>query len=175
MNILAHTSDHRQLCSDLATISDMDEPMIHKLLADALTQLINGDDLSPATMRQVMLIIMHGKCPEALMGAIITALRIKGESVAEITAAASTMLALADHVKLPQNLHAVDIVGTGGDGANLFNISTAATFVAAAAGVTVAKHGSRGVSTSSGASDLLTQAGVNLTLYRFRLSKKTLK
>ena len=115
-------------------------------------------------MRGVMLAIMQGQCPDAMMGALLTALRMKGESIEEITAAAQVMRELAIKVDLSDVPNVVDIVGTGGDGANLFNVSTAATMVAAVAGCHVAKHGNGGVSGKSGSSDLLQQAGINLAL-----------
>lgn len=146
--------------ADIATLSD-DE--IHAILTDALAKLLKHIDLVDEHMRQVMLIIMTGRCPDALMGAILIALRQKGESIGEISTCASTMLELADKITLA-NPNAVDIVGTGGDGANLFNISTASAFVAAASGVTIAKHGNKGVSTSSGSSDVLSFAGVKLDI-----------
>lgn len=145
---------------DLTTLSDDN---ITRLLTTALAKLLDRQDLSDSEMRQVMHIIMQGRCPDALMGAILIALRQKGESIGEISSCAKTMLELASTITL-DDPNAIDIVGTGGDGANLFNVSTAAAFVAAAAGVTVAKHGNRGVSTSSGSSDLLEQAGVRLDL-----------
>ncbi|WP_375540345.1 anthranilate phosphoribosyltransferase [Moraxella nasovis] len=146
---------------DILNLSD-DE--ISQILTTALDKLLNNIDLDSTLMRQVMLIIMQGRCPDALMGAILVALRIKGETIDEITACASVMIELADKITLPSLDYVVDIVGTGGDGANLFNISTACAFVAAAAGVTIAKHGNRGVSTRSGSSDLLEQAGIALNL-----------
>lgn len=145
---------------DIAALSDDD---IHAILTDALAKLLKHIDLTDTHMRHVMLIIMQGRCPDALMGAILIALREKGESIGEISVCAKTMLELADTLDI-QDKNAVDIVGTGGDGANLFNISTAAALVAAAAGVTIAKHGNRGVSTSSGSSDVLSQAGVQLAI-----------
>lgn len=146
-----------------ANISTLSDEQIHAILTDALAKLLKHIDLTDEHMRQVMLIIMQGRCPDALMGAILIALREKGESINEISICAKTMLELADTITI-NNKNAIDIVGTGGDGANLFNISTAAAFVAAAAGATVAKHGNRGVSTSSGSSDVLTQAGVKLDI-----------
>lgn len=146
--------------TEIAALSDTD---IHFILTDALAKLLKHIDLTDEHMEQVMLIIMQGRCPDALMGAILIALREKGESIGEITSCAKIMLKLADTITINDRC-AVDIVGTGGDGANLFNVSTAAAFVAAAAGVTVAKHGNRGVSTSSGSSDVLSQAGVKLDI-----------
>lgn len=144
-------------------IAQLSDEQISAILTDALAKLLKNIDLTDEHMRQVMLIIMQGRCPDALMGAILIALRQKGESIDEISTCAKTMIELADTVAI-DNPDAVDIVGTGGDGSNLFNISTAASLVAAAAGVTIAKHGNRGVSTSSGSSDLLSQAGVRLDI-----------
>lgn len=153
------------LHSDDLDVYALSDEQISTILSDALAQILSSQDLSYHTMRQVMLIIMHGKCPDALMGAILAGLRLKKESIDEITAAASVMIDLADKITLPSTCaNAVDIVGTGGDGSNLFNVSTASTFVAAAAGVVVAKHGNRGVSSKSGSSDLLEQAGIRLDL-----------
>ncbi|OOR92081.1 anthranilate phosphoribosyltransferase [Moraxella caviae] len=147
--------------ADISTLSD-DE--ISALLSSALNTILDGKDLDEQAMYQLMLIIMQGKCSDAMLGALLAALRMKGESVTEITAAAKAMLSLADTITLPTLENTVDIVGTGGDGANLFNVSTASAFVAASAGAVVAKHGGRGVSSSSGSSDLLEQAGIRLNL-----------
>ena len=146
---------------DIAKLSDDD---IHNVLTGALDKILQRIDLTFTQMRQVMLIIMQGKCSSAMMGAILVGLRMKGESIDEITAAASAMRDLADKVSPASDDYLVDIVGTGGDGANLFNVSTASALVAAAAGARVAKHGNRGVSTTSGSSDLLEQAGISLAL-----------
>lgn len=147
--------------NDMAQLSDEET---HQLLTTALGRIFQHIDLTFDEMYQVMLIIMQGRCSDAMMGAILTGLRMKGESIDEITASASAMRALAANIT-PNNCdYLVDIVGTGGDGANLFNVSTASAFVAAAAGAQVAKHGNRGVSTRSGSSDLLEQAGISLTL-----------
>ncbi|CAM4063237.1 anthranilate phosphoribosyltransferase [Psychrobacter arenosus] len=145
-------------------IQAMSDEQIFRILTTALTHLLERIDLTYEEMRNVMLIIMQGRCSEAMMGAILAALRMKSESIVEITAAASAMRELADIIA-PRDCHyLVDIVGTGGDGANLFNVSTASALVAAAAGAQVAKHGNRGVSTNSGSSDLLEQAGISLGL-----------
>ena len=146
---------------DIAKLSDED---VHSLLASALDRIFQHIDLTFDEMHEVMLIIMQGRCSNAMMGAILTGLRMKGESIDEITAAASAMRALAENIAPQGCNHMVDIVGTGGDGANLFNVSTASALVAAAAGAQVAKHGNRGVSTKSGSSDLLEQAGISLAL-----------
>ena len=99
----------------------------------ALSQLVSGEDLSREAMRGVMMTVMTGEASPAQIGAMLVALRMKGESIDEITGAAEVMRELVTPVEV-QDDHLVDLVGTGGDGANLFNVSTAATFVAAAAG-----------------------------------------
>ena len=153
---------------DITTAIENNQPLTPEqtqlLLTTALDRAINTIDLTYAEMRGVMLAIMQGQCPDAMMGALLTALRMKGESIEEITAAAQVMRELAIKVDLSDVPNVVDIVGTGGDGANLFNVSTAATMVAAVAGCHVAKHGNGGVSGKSGSSDLLQQAGINLAL-----------
>ena len=153
---------------DITTAIENNQPLTQEqtqlLLTTALDHAINTIDLTYAEMRGVMLAIMQGQCPDAMMGALLTALRMKGESIEEITAAAQVMRELAIKVDLSDVPNVVDIVGTGGDGANLFNVSTAATMVAAVAGCHVAKHGNGGVSGKSGSSDLLQQAGINLAL-----------
>ncbi len=145
-------------------IEKLSDEQVHKLLATALDRIFQRIDLTFDEMHQVMLIIMQGRCSSAMMGAILTGLRMKGESIDEITAAAKAMRDLADNIEPKGCNYLVDIVGTGGDGANLFNVSTASALVAAAAGAQVAKHGNRGVSTNSGSSDLLEQAGISLSL-----------
>lgn len=153
---------------DITTAIENNQPLTPEqtqlLLTTALDRAINTIDLTYTEMRGVMLAIMQGQCPDAMMGALLTALRMKGESIEEITAAAQVMRELAIKVDLSDVPNVVDIVGTGGDGANLFNVSTAATMVAAVAGCHVAKHGNGGVSGKSGSSDLLQQAGINLAL-----------
>lgn len=145
-------------------IKAMSDEQIFAMLTSALNHLLERIDLTYEEMRNVMLIIMQGRCGDAMMGAILAALRMKSESITEITAAASAMRELADNITPSNDGYLVDIVGTGGDGANLFNVSTAAALVTAAAGAQVAKHGNRGVSTNSGSSDLLEQAGISLSL-----------
>ncbi|AOS96764.1 Anthranilate phosphoribosyltransferase [Microbulbifer aggregans] len=133
------------------------------LIQEAIAKLVNNEHLSRAEMREVMGQIMRGEADEGQIAGLLVALRIRGETVDEITGAVETMRELAIKVPL-QHENAVDIVGTGGDGANLFNVSSAASFVAAAAGAHVAKHGNRSVSSSSGAADLLERAGIYLEL-----------
>ena len=132
-------------------------------IKQAMATVVEGRNLSQDEMQAVMRQIMTGQCSDAQVGGFLVALRMKGETVAEITAAASVMRELALPVTV-QAENAVDIVGTGGDGANLFNVSSASSFVVAAAGGHVAKHGNRSVSSSSGSADLLETAGIELAL-----------
>ena len=130
-------------------------------LQEALEQWVAGRDISRDAMRAVMTTVMTGEASQAQIGALLVALRMKGEAIEEIAGAAEVMRELVTPVSVAGD-HVIDLVGTGGDGANLFNVSTAATFVAAAAGAQVAKHGNRSVSSSSGSSDVLETLGVNL-------------
>ncbi|GAA6146106.1 anthranilate phosphoribosyltransferase [Thalassolituus maritimus] len=132
-------------------------------IKEALARVVERQDLTTSEMTEVMRQIMTGQCDDAQIGAFLVALRMKSESIDEIVGAVTVMRELATGVKVKAE-NAVDIVGTGGDGANLFNVSTASSFVVAAAGGTVAKHGNRGVSSKSGSADLLEAAGVNLAL-----------
>jgi len=132
-------------------------------MQEAITRVTDGHDLSSSEMASVMNTIMSGEATQAQIGGFLIALRMKGESIEEITGAAQTMRELATRVEI-DNPNIVDIVGTGGDGAKLFNVSTASSFVVAAAGGHVAKHGNRSVSSNSGAADLLETAGVNLNI-----------
>ena len=131
------------------------------LIREALERVVARMDLERAEMREVMRAIMSGECTDAQIGGFLVALRMKGESIDEITAAAEVMRELATPVDVGV-APLVDVVGTGGDGANLFNVSTAAAFVVAAAGGYVAKHGNRGVSSASGSADVLEQLGVRI-------------
>ncbi len=132
-------------------------------IQQALQQLVDGESLSRSDMRDVMTEVMGGGATPAQIGALLIALRIRGETIDEITGAAEVMRRLATRVHVDQT-HLVDLVGTGGDGANLFNVSTAASFVVAAAGGRVAKHGNRSVSSASGSSDVLETLGMPLDL-----------
>ncbi len=120
----------------------------------------NGDSLSQEEATDAFDIIMSGNASPAQIGGFLMALRVRGETVDEITGAATTMRAKALKVRAPEG--AIDIVGTGGDGSGTYNISTAAAIVTAACGVPIAKHGNRNLSSKSGASDVLASLGVNL-------------
>ncbi len=132
-------------------------------LQQAIATVIDGRDLSHDDMKNVMRLIMTGEATAAQIGGFLIGLRMKGETVDEIAAAAKVMRDLAHKVDVSGD-HIVDIVGTGGDGSGTFNISTASCFVVAAAGGKVAKHGNRSISSKSGSADLLEAAGVNLDL-----------
>ncbi|NND80945.1 MAG: anthranilate phosphoribosyltransferase [Gammaproteobacteria bacterium] len=132
-------------------------------IQQAIARVVDGNDLSHDNMQSVMQQIMTGACTDAQIGGLLIALRMKGETVDEISAAAEVMVALAEPVEVAQN-NLIDIVGTGGDGTSTFNVSTAAAFVAAGAGARVAKHGNRSVSSNSGSADVLEAAGANLEL-----------
>ncbi|GGY48243.1 anthranilate phosphoribosyltransferase [Bacterioplanes sanyensis] len=132
-------------------------------IQQALARVVERQDLTTDEMIAVMRQIMTGQCDAAQVGGFLVALRMKSESIDEIVGAVTVMRELAEGVAVNAE-HAVDIVGTGGDGANLFNISTASALIVAAAGGVVAKHGNRGVSSKSGSADLLEAAGVNLQL-----------
>jgi len=132
-------------------------------IQEALARVVNGQHLLQEEMVAVMNSVMAGEATQAQIGGLLVALRMKGETLDEIAGAAMVMRALAKPVTVNAD-HMVDTCGTGGDGANLFNVSTAAAFVVAAAGGHVAKHGNRSVSSSTGSADVLEAAGVNLAL-----------
>jgi len=131
---------------------------------EALQRTIEHREIFHDEMLHLMRMIMRGEMSPVMAAAIITGLRVKKETIGEITAAAEVMREFADHVPVPHDEHFVDIVGTGGDGANTFNISTSTMFVVAAAGARVAKHGNRGVSSKSGSADALEALGANIML-----------
>jgi anthranilate phosphoribosyltransferase len=132
-------------------------------IKQALSTLVARVDLSTEEMIEVMQTVMTGGATPAQIGAFLVALRMKGETLDEITGAAMVMRQLATPVNINAN-YLVDTCGTGGDGANLFNISTASAFVVAAAGGRVAKHGNRSVSSSTGSADVLEAAGIKLDI-----------
>jgi len=129
----------------------------------AIKTVISGQNLGEQNMTRVMQQIMTGECTPAQIGGFLVGLRMKGESVEEITAAAKVMRELSTRVTVDAK-HLVDTCGTGGDASGSFNISTASAIVAAAAGAQVAKHGNRSVSSKSGSADVLEAAGVNLDI-----------
>ncbi|MFZ2268496.1 MAG: anthranilate phosphoribosyltransferase [Azonexus sp.] len=130
----------------------------------ALQRVIEHREIFHDEMVSLMRQIMGGEVSPVMVAAIITGLRVKKETIGEIAAAASVMRELATPVKVPYDSHFVDIVGTGGDSAHSFNISTTSIFVAAAGGAKVAKHGGRSVSSSSGSADVLEALGANIML-----------
>jgi len=130
----------------------------------ALQRVIEHREIFHDEMVSLMRQIMGGEVSPVMVAAIITGLRVKKETIGEIAAAASVMRELATPVNVPYDRHFVDIVGTGGDAAHSFNISTTSIFVAAAAGAKVAKHGGRSVSSSSGSADVLEALGANIML-----------
>jgi len=133
-------------------------------IKQAIARCLDREDLSAEEMSSVMETVMTGGATPAQIAGFLVALRMKGETIAEVTAAAQVMRSLATGVDISGLAHAVDIVGTGGDSAGTFNVSTASIFVAAAAGCQVAKHGNRSVSSQSGSADVLEAAGVRLDL-----------
>ena len=139
--------------------------------AQTLTHLIERHDLPFAEMRELMQRIMSGQLTTAQIAAVLTALRMKGETIEEIAAAAEVMRELSSKVNVTNAEHLIDTCGTGGDGAQTFNISTGAALVAAAAGARVAKHGGRSVSSTCGSADVLEKLGVNVNLTPERVAQ----
>jgi anthranilate phosphoribosyltransferase len=132
--------------------------------AQTLTQLLERRDLTHADMLDLMQHIMGGQLTAAQIAAVLVALRVKGETVTEIAAAAEVMRELSTKVNVKDDGHLIDTCGTGGDGTQTFNISTVSAIVAAAAGAKVAKHGGRSVSSKCGSADILEKLGVNVNL-----------
>ncbi len=133
-------------------------------MKDALNRVVTGGHLTEREMRDVMMTIMEGEATNAQIAGLLVGLRMKGETVDELTGAVTVMREKAFHVAKPSGKRVVDTCGTGGDGAHTFNISTAAAFIAAGAGVIVAKHGNRAVSSQCGSADVLRELGVNITM-----------
>jgi len=131
---------------------------------EALTRAIDHREIFHDEMLALMRRIMGGEMSAPMMAALLIGLRVKKETIGEITAAAQVMREFSTKVEVADRTHLVDIVGTGGDGSHTFNISTCSMFVAAACGARVSKHGNRGVSSKSGSADVLEAMGVPLTL-----------
>ena len=140
-------------------------PNTHKITASqALQRTIEHREIFHDEMLHIMRMIMSGEMSPVMMAALITGLRVKKETIGEITAAAQVMREFSTKVHVADKTHLVDIVGTGGDGSHTFNISTCAMFVAAAAGAKVSKHGGRSVSSKSGSADVMEALGININL-----------
>ncbi len=147
-------------------------PDSHKISAqEALTRTIEHREIFHDEMLHVVRLIMGGELSPVMMAALITGLRVKKETIGEITAAAQVMREFSTKVHVADRSHLVDIVGTGGDGAYTFNISTCSMFVAAAAGAKVSKHGGRSVSSKSGSADVMEALGVNIHLAPERIAQ----
>jgi anthranilate phosphoribosyltransferase len=131
---------------------------------EALTRTIEHREIFHDEMLHIMRLIMRGEMSAVMMAALTVGLRVKKETIGEITAAAQVMREFSTKVPVADRKHLVDIVGTGGDGSHTFNISTCSMFVAAAAGAKVSKHGGRGVSSKSGSADVMEALGVNIQL-----------
>jgi anthranilate phosphoribosyltransferase len=131
---------------------------------EALQRTIEHREIFHDEMLKIMRHIMSGELSPVMTAALITGLRVKKETIGEITAAAQVMREFSTKVHVPDKTHLVDIVGTGGDGSHTFNISTCSMFVAAAAGAKVSKHGGRSVSSKSGSADVLEAMGLNINL-----------
>jgi anthranilate phosphoribosyltransferase len=129
---------------------------------EALQRTIEHREIFHDEMLHIMRLIMRGECSPVMMAALVTGLRVKKETIGEITAAAEVMREFATKVHVADTRHLVDIVGTGGDGSHTFNISTCSMFVVAAAGGKVSKHGGRSVSSKSGSADVLEALGVDI-------------
>lgn len=140
-------------------------PNSHKITPqEALQRTIEHREIFHDEMLHLMRLIMSGEMSPVMMAAFITGLRVKKETIGEITAAAQVMREFSTKVHVADKTHLVDIVGTGGDGSHTFNISTCSMFVAAAAGARVSKHGGRSVSSKSGSADVLESLGININL-----------
>ena len=146
-------------------------PHTHTLTPqEALQRVIEHREIFHDEMLHLMRLIMRGDMSPVMTAAIITGLRVKKETIGEITAAAQVMREFSTKVQVADTQHLVDIVGTGGDGSHTFNISTCSMFVAAAAGAKTAKHGGRSVSSKSGSADVLEALGANIQLAPERIA-----
>ncbi|MDP1956099.1 MAG: anthranilate phosphoribosyltransferase [Polaromonas sp.] len=140
-------------------------PLTNKITPqEALQRTIEHREIFHDEMLKIVRLIMSGDLSPVMMAALITGLRVKKETIGEITAAAQVMREFSTKVYVADKTHLVDIVGTGGDGSHTFNISTCSMFVAAAAGAKVSKHGGRSVSSKSGSADVLEALGININL-----------
>ena len=140
-------------------------PLTNKITPqEALQRTIEHREIFHDEMLKIVRLIMSGELSPVMMAALITGLRVKKETIGEITAAAQVMREFSTKVHVADKKHLVDIVGTGGDGSHTFNISTCSMFVAAAAGAKVSKHGGRSVSSKSGSADVLEAMGININL-----------
>jgi anthranilate phosphoribosyltransferase len=140
-------------------------PHTHKITPqEALQRTIEHREIFHDEMLHIMRLIMSGEMSPVMMAALITGLRVKKETIGEITAAAQVMREFSTKVHVADKTHLVDIVGTGGDGSHTFNISTCSMFVAAAAGAKVSKHGGRSVSSKSGSADVIESLGIHIGL-----------
>ncbi len=146
-------------------------PMPPITSTEALQRVIEHREIFHDEMLHIMRLIMSGEMSPVLMAAFIAALRVKKETIGEITAAAQVMREFSTKVEVADRRHLVDIVGTGGDGSHTFNISTCSMFVVAAAGGRVSKHGGRSVSSKSGSADVLESLGVNINLAPERIAQ----
>jgi anthranilate phosphoribosyltransferase len=138
---------------------------------EALQRTIEHREIFHDEMLKLMRMIMNGELTPVMTAALITGLRVKKETIGEITAAAQVMREFSTKVVVPDTAHLVDIVGTGGDGSSTFNISTCSMFVAAAAGAKTAKHGGRSVSSKSGSADVLESLGANIHLTPLQIAQ----
>ncbi|MFL0196505.1 anthranilate phosphoribosyltransferase [Clostridium sp. WILCCON 0269] len=138
------------------------------MLNEVMREVLSGKDLSESQSEQAMQNIMKGQESSALIAGFLIALKMKGESISEITGCAKAMRNMAVPVKLKSE-YAIDTCGTGGDGGKTFNISTAAAIIAASAGVKVAKHGNKAVSSKSGSADVLKEMGININLEKSKV------
>jgi len=140
-------------------------PLTNKITPQqALQRTIEHREIFHDEMLTIVRLIMSGELSPVMMAALITGLRVKKETIGEVTAAAQVMREFSTKVHVADKTHLVDIVGTGGDGSHTFNISTCSMFVAAAAGAKVSKHGGRSVSSKSGSADVLEALGININL-----------